>query len=133
MYKLDLAKICNLLIAKLSLVKNAHLPNLQDYSNQNAYSVKTLERHCQNSRYIKCAKMSLSKFAHLATTKNDALQIAYLASMRCKSMSENVLDIIQTVHLMKTQKRHCQNLRFIKCAKMALVKICTFSKYKKCI
>ena len=75
--------------------------------------------------------MSLSKFAHLANTKNDALLIAYLASMRCKSMPENAFDILQTVHLVKTQKRHCQNLRFIKCAKMVLVKICTFSKYKK--
>ena len=61
--------------------------------------------------------MSLSKFAHLANTKNDALQIAYLASMRCKSMPENAFDILQTVHLVKTQKRHCQILRFIKCAK----------------
>ena len=75
--------------------------------------------------------MSLSKFAYLANTKNDALQISYLASMRFKSMPENAFDILQTVHSMKTQKRHCQNLRFIKCAKMALVKICTFSKYKK--
>ena len=74
--------------------------------------------------------MSLSKFAHLANTKNDALQLAYLASMRCKSMPENAFDILQTVHLVKTQKRHCQNLQFIKCAKTALVKICTFSKYK---
>ena len=79
----------------------------------------------------KCAKMSLSKFVHLANTKNDALQIAYLANMRCKSMLENAFDILQTLHLVKTQKRHCQNLRFNKRAKMALVKICTFSKYKK--
>ena len=48
--------------------------------------------------------MSLSKFAHLANTKNDALQLAYLASMRCKSMPENAFDILQTVHLVKTQK-----------------------------
>ena len=41
--------------------------------------------------------MSLSKFAHLAR-------------MRCKSMSENAFDILQTVHLVKTQKRHCRNL-----------------------
>ena len=66
--------------------------------------------------------MSLSKFAHLANTKNDALRIAYLASMRCKSMPENEFDILKTVHLAKTQKRHCQNLRFIKCAKMTLSK-----------
>ena len=58
--------------------------------------------------------MSLSKFVHLANTKNDALQIAYLASMRCKSMPENVFDILQTVHLVKTQKQHCQSLQFIK-------------------
>ena len=57
----------------MSLVKNAHLLNLQNYTCQNAYLVKTQKRHCQNSRYIKCAKMSLSKFAHLANTKNDAL------------------------------------------------------------
>ena len=75
--------------------------------------------------------MSLSKFAHLANTKNDASQIAYLASMRYKSMPENAFDILQAVRLVKTQKRHCQNLRFNKCAKVALVKICTFSKYKK--
>ena len=37
--------------------------------------------------------MSLSKFAHLSNTKNDAIQIAYLASMRCKSMPENAFDI----------------------------------------
>ena len=37
--------------------------------------------------------MSLSKFAHLAITKNDALQIAYLASVCCKSMPENAFDI----------------------------------------
>ena len=54
--------------------------------------------------------MSLSKFAHIANAKNDALQIAYSASMRCKSMPENAFDILQTVHSMKTQKRHCQNL-----------------------
>ena len=47
-----------------------------------------------------------------------------LASMRCKSMPENAVDILQTVHLVKTrkndtakicnslnvQKCHCQNL-----------------------
>ena len=76
-------------------------------------------------------KWYLSKFAHLANAKNDTQQIAYLASMRCKSMSKNAFQILQTVHLVKTQKRQCQNLRFIKCAKMVLVKICTFSKYKK--
>ena len=115
----------------MSLVKNAYLLNLQNYSCQNAYLVKTQKRHCQNSQYIKCAKMSLTKFAHLANTKNDALQIAYLASMHCKSMPENAFDILQIVHLVKTQKRHCQNLRFVKYAKMAFVKICTFIKYKK--
>ena len=57
--------------------------------------------------------MSLSKFAHLANTKTDASQIAYLARMRCKLMSENAFDISKTVYLVKTQ-RHCQNLRFIK-------------------
>ena len=95
----------------MSLVKNAHL---QNYSCQNAYLIKTQKRHCQNSLYIKCAKMSLSKFAHLVNTKNDALQLAYLASMRCKSMPENAFDILQTVHLVKTQKRQYQNLQFIK-------------------
>ena len=74
--------------------------------------------------------MSLLKFAHLANTKNDALQIAYLASMCCKSMPKNAFDILQTVYLVKTQKRHCQNLRFIKMCKNVFVKICTFSKYK---
>ena len=53
-------------------------------------------------------KWYLSKFAHLANTKNDIQQIAYLASMRCKSMSKNAFQILQTVHLVKTQKRHCQ-------------------------
>ena len=48
--------------------------------------------------------MSLSKFAHLANTKHDALQIAYLASMRCKSLPEDAFDILQTVHLVKRQK-----------------------------
>ena len=40
--------------------------------------------------------MSLSKFAYLANNlqKKDALQIAYLASMRCKSMPENAFDIL---------------------------------------
>ena len=67
--------------------------------------------------------MSFSKFAPSANTKNDALQIASLTNMRSKSMPENAFDILQTVYLVKTQKRHCQNLRFIECAKMALVKI----------
>ena len=90
--------------------------------------MKTQKRHCRNSRYIKCAKNVIVKICiYLASTKNDALQIAYLASLRCKSMPENAFDILKTVHLVKTQKRHCQNLRFIKYAKMALVKICTFS------
>ena len=92
-------------IAKMSLVKIANLLNWQNYSCQSAYLVKTQKRHCQNLRYIKCAKMSLSKFAHLANTKIDALQIAYLASVRCKSMSKNAFDILQTVYLVKTQKR----------------------------
>ena len=38
--------------------------------------------------------MSLSKFAHLANTKNDPLQIAYLVSMRCKSTPQNAFDIL---------------------------------------
>ena len=91
MYKFDLAKIHSLL-------------NCKNVTCQNAYLVKTQKRHCQNSRYIKCTKMSLSKFAHLPNTKNDEIQIAYLASMRCKSMPENAFDILQTVHLVKTQK-----------------------------
>ena len=78
-------------------------------------------------RYIKCAKTSLSKFAHLANTKNDIQQIAYLAGPRSKSMSKNAFQILQNEYLVKTQKPHCQNLRFIECAKMALVKVCTFS------
>ena len=65
--------------------------------------------------------MSLSKFAHLANSKNDALQIAYFASMRCKSMPKTAFDILQTVHSVKTQKRYCQSLRFIKCTKTVLV------------
>ena len=69
----------------------------------------------------------LSKFAHLANTKNDIQKIAYLAGPCCKSMSKNAFQILQNEYFVKTQKRHCQNLRFIKCAKMALVKICTFS------
>ena len=28
----------------------------------------------------------------------------YLASIRCKSMPENAFDILQTIHLVKTQK-----------------------------
>ena len=46
--------------------------------------------------------MSLSKFAHLANTKNDTLQIAYLANMLRKSIPENAFDILQTEHLVKT-------------------------------
>ena len=76
-------------------------------------------------------KNVLVKICTFSKYDNNALQIAYLASMLCRSMPENAFDILQTVHLVKTQKRHCQNLRFIKCAKMALVKICTFSQYKK--
>ena len=39
--------------------------------------------------------MSLSKFAHLANTKTDQLQIAYLASMHCKSMPD-AFDILKS-------------------------------------
>ena len=71
-----------------------------------------LAKICNLLNCKKChlSKMSLSKFAHLANTKNEALQVAYLASMRCRSMPENAFDILQTVHSVKTQKRHCQNL-----------------------
>ena len=73
--------------------------------------------------------MSLLKFAHLANTKNDPLQIAYLASMCCKSMPKNAFDILQTVYLVKTQKRHCQNLRFIECAKWYLSKFARLVRF----
>ena len=80
---------------------------------------------------MKCAKMSLSKFAHLANTTNDALQIAYLASTRCKSMPENAFDSLQTVHLVKTQKRHCQNLRLLNVQKWHLSKFAHLANTKK--
>ena len=53
--------------------------------------------------------MSLSKFA-------------YLAGVRCRSMPENVFNILKTVYLVKTQKQHCQNLRFLNVQKWYLSK-----------
>ena len=47
--------------------------------------------------------------------------------MHCKSMSKNAFDVLRNAYFVKAQKRLCQNLRFIKCAKIALVQICTFS------
>ena len=74
--------------------------------------------------------MSLSKFAHLENTKNDPLQIAYLASMHCKSMPENAFDILKTVLLVKMQKRHCQNLRFNNVQKWHLLKFAHLANTK---
>ena len=135
MQKWHLSKFAHLANTKNDTQQIAYLASMRCKSmSKNAFQilqtvhlVKTQKRHCQNLRFIKCAKMSLSKFAHLANTKNDIQKIAYLAGRRCKSMSKNAFQILQNEYLVKTQKRHCQNLRFIKCAKMALVKICTFS------
>ena len=105
MYKFDLVKICNLLNCKTVTCQKCSFAEFAKLQLPNRIFSKNTKRYCQNSRHIKCAKMSLSKFAHLANTKNDALQTACLASMRFKSMPENAFDILKTVHLVKTQKR----------------------------
>ena len=89
MYKFDLVKICNLLNCKTVTFQKCSFAEFAKLQLPNCIFSKNTKRHYQNSRHIKCAKMSLSKFA-------------YLASMPCKSMPENAFDISKTVHLVKT-------------------------------
>ena len=69
-----------------------------------------------------CKNVIVKICIYLANTKNDALQIAYLVSARCKSMPKNAFDILQNAYFVKTQKRHCQNLRLLNVQKWYLSK-----------
>ena len=79
MFKFDLAKICNLLNCKTVTCQRCSFAKFAKLQLPKCIFSKYTKRHCQNSRHIKCAKLSLSKFAHLTNTKNDTLQIAYFS------------------------------------------------------
>ena len=78
---------------------------------------------CQKCVLIKCTNLTLPKFAISEIAKMSLVKIAHLLNWQNYSC--------QSAYLVKTQKRQCQNLRYIKRAKNVIVKICTFSKYKK--
>ena len=100
----------------MSLVKSAHLQDVPIY-------VKCIFSKLNNNSLQNCMlpiaytqKCCLSKFAHFAHIKNDALLCTFSKST-FKTVLNNAVDILQNVFLVKARKATAKIYTFINCTK----------------